>query len=278
MRGSRPAVYLACLLTATHTSNGATIQDRMMRNEKASSEKALQLMPNGMMETEALIGKEDPYEFCNDDFPWGIANSNICDSRSITHMSDLDQDQCIFAAEKAGAQTHASDFDVDQTWQNVRPIGCFMFPCGSNTCYYHNEDGDTPHGNLTGVPVCRRRMYKEGTAFAGAFSNDDRICGDSDYSAAIITEAKCRKVASCLGHTQGADFTIGSHTKSDELLYPQGCFIHAAERTAEGKEVVYFNPSTMGQAPTHPEGKPLCKVIHPQQVRTHANNSWQNSF
>jgi hypothetical protein len=178
------------------------------------------------------------------------------------------KDECIFAAEKAGAVTHHDEFDIDQTWQNVRPIGCFMFPCGSKQCYYHNEDGDTPHGNLTGIPVCRRRMYLPGTAIANAFSDDPRICPHADYSASIISQAKCRKVAECLGHKQGDPFVIGYHTKSDELLYPQGCFIHASEKTSEGKEVVYFNPSTMGQAPTHPVGTPLCKVVKPQQVRS----------
>lgn len=286
MTRSAPVALLTFLLARwSQISCGAPLQDRMMRNEKAASEQALQLMPDGMIQTETRLTKEqehlttqdeegtptqdeqDPESFCDYDFPWGNQNSNDCDSRSITAESDLSQDECIFAAEQAGAVTHHGNFDVDQDWQNVRPIGCFMFPCGNQKCYYHNEDLSTPRGQLTGIPVCRRYMYIEGTATAGAFVNDTRICNNADYSAGIINSDKCRNVAKCLGHETGADFTIGAKNGADELLHPQGCFVHAAERTAEGKEVVYFNPLTMGQAPTKPEGKPLCKVKQPQQVR-----------
>mmetsp|Transcript_39309 Transcript_39309/g.62265 ORF Transcript_39309/g.62265 Transcript_39309/m.62265 type:complete len:296 (+) Transcript_39309:64-951(+) len=260
---------------------GANLHDNghMMRHErKEAGMRALEMDPDGVMEVspnaefaqnspanQPGISKDDQSngdDYCDYDYTFGHQNSNFCDAnKSITSMSDLEDNECIFAATKAGAHQPNAGFEIPQEWDDVHPKGCFTFPCGDKAgwCYFENEDGAIPSQNLTGYPVCRRWRYLNGQSVAGAAIDDHRICPDPANYMVVAGEDDCRKAASCLGDCAGEEFRIGIHNASKRDEFPPGCFLH--QNSTHDRACVYWNDPQHGtNHPTMPQGTPICVV------------------
>jgi hypothetical protein len=270
----------ACLLFAVIFQGilGATLQEndkKIMRHERRDSDVRTLEMSSHAEFVETLFGSSLPMpgieksasgdDYCDYDYTFGKQNTNFCDNRSTTEMSDLKDNECIFASTKSGAQTPNFGFEIPQEWDDVHPKGCFTFPCGDKTgwCYFENEDGAIPHKNMTGYPVCRRWRYLNGHSVAGAAVDDPGMCPHSEYEV-IPGHDDCQKAASCLGDCAGSEFRIGTHNASKHDEFPPGCFMH--KNDTHDRSCVYWNDPEKGTRPgeknhpTMPQGTPICRV------------------
>jgi len=234
-------------------------EGKLMRHERGINR--IQLNFGG----ESLKEKAAP-GYCDLDFIYGNVNTDQCDQRAHFPYSNLTEDECIYAATRGGAHTRHDSFEVGPAWQDVHPKGCFVFPCGTEWCYYANEIGDQPMGqHLGGVPVCRRDRYIYGNAEAEV-ATDPSICNNPEYEV-VLTEAACIQAASCLGDCDGAPFDIGINNASKRLEFPAGCFLHADDSFADRPCVFWNNPNwTTSFAPSEPKGSPICVVKNPDNV------------
>jgi len=214
-------------------------------------------------------------DMCDVDYPLG--NEGTCDcADSANHQIILQEEMCVQAAFEAGVSTPLGSFRLQPEWTNHHPKGCFKDTCSSDPkgqCYFFNPIGNLPaqcagtthllNGDaapqVTGVPVCRRAKYLNGTA--------DTNGGCPDQYGVIMNENNCSEAATCLGDGTGSEFRVDVLNESQHDHYPLGCFVNSGPGQ-DGK--VYFNAplagrSTTANPPTNPLGTPICNVT----VRTY---------
>lgn len=265
-------------------------QEREIKRIELSSSGEFQEKFGAEASTEQLPGS------CDLDFVFGKHNTNECDNRAQSKVkySDLTLEECIFAAQKAGAHTY-TDFELGEDWQDSHPKGCFVHPCVKKVnewCMFHNDIGDTPRGAgedgkkvIRGVPVCRRERYKEVNAQKEKAATDPAICKDDEYEV-VMKESDCLAAAACLGDCVGESIRIGINDPREATLdsFPPGCFLHDTKKTTrsnltsarhtQGKErrcVFWNNPNwttPKEYKPKDPKGKSICVVKKPDHVST----------
>lgn len=284
-------LFFAGLLTALlGSSSGATLHEKdaqLIRSESRSTNKIVNLSPQGQLispnefppEAKVFVDQERAEqtthhdtqnendsgdEYCNQDFPLGLLNKDKCGKRSTMKYSQLDFDQCKWAAKLAHANVEDAKFDIMEgatLWGKVHPRGCFTAPCFSNnetTCYYFNRATVEPE-KADGQPVCQRPRYSRGKAK----NNKESTCDGGEEYSVIMDEATCRKAANCLGYCQGHEFRETALVVTDYDKFPKGCFIHE-DLANFTTPCVYFNEKgNATEFPKAPKGTPICNVTSP---------------
>lgn len=193
-------------------------------------------------------------DMCDVDYPLG---KDSCNCGKDDHFLILQEEMCIQAAKEAGVTAPKDSFRIPSEWFQIRPKGCFKFPCSEDPkgiCYFFNPIGNDPHGcdNSTGAavegtPVCKRAKFLNGTVDG----NDGCPVG---YQV-IMNENNCSEAGICLGFCEGSEFRAAVVNESKHDEYPLGCFIHKTEGC------VYYNPPIAGYGPpSRPLGTPICNV------------------
>lgn len=190
---------------------------------------------------EKLCGKHGCHDFCAEDFPLGVADSNACTNEAM-HTLILERAMCEEAAMKAGAHEGmlgtggGMPFEIPANKGDFYPRGCFKMH--GQGAYFYNEKGAFPKWPM-GIPVCQRFKFANGTA-------DTNVCPDTDFQK-IMDEDTCRGAALCQGYcVNDADFQFGVNATQpatdtrmpdawDYDSKPAGCFIHPIDNC------VYFN-------------------------------------
>lgn len=234
--------------------------DLMRRERRAQS---IQLTSHGAFKSGPSDEEEQSSsDFCNDDFPVGIENTNNC-SDPAEHSIITQENMCIEAARVTDVITPSNVFVLASEWTTQYPKGCFKYSCdqanpdefGNTTCYFYNPIAIIPSGSIKGSPVCVRPKHLMGT------QNTQGGC-PTGYQK-IMDETICSATAGCLSLGGGADFRIGEHNASRHLLFPDGCFVN----NENGK--VYFNPPSALGTGTNVLGTPICIVsVHNSQPAT----------
>lgn len=249
----------------------------MVRAETAAA--SVELFADGDMQVtyQRHESRARESDMCDVDYPLGTEGTCDCVD-STNHQIILQEEMCIQAAKEAGVSTPVGNFRLTPEWTNHHPKGCFKDTCNSDPkgqCYFFNPIGGLPaqcqtpkemvllNGDaspeVTGVPVCRRAKYLNGTV------NANGVCPMAGYGV-IMNENNCSEAAMCLGDGTGIEFRPDVLDASKHDLYPLGCFIDSTD----GK--VYYNAPIAGRSttthpPTNPVGTPICNVT----VRTRIN-------
>mmetsp|Transcript_99996 Transcript_99996/g.173506 ORF Transcript_99996/g.173506 Transcript_99996/m.173506 type:complete len:436 (-) Transcript_99996:55-1362(-) len=205
-------------------------------------------------------GEEGCHDYCLEDFPLGIPDTNACVS-AMYHTLILDRSMCEEAARQANATEgipgHIPDspFVINNDYADYYPQGCFKIH-GSGA-YFYNPAGTFPKWPM-GIPVCYRIKFANGTA--------DTDGGCPGGFQRIMDEDACRSAAKCQGFCiNDDDFQFGVNVTEpatdtrmpDAWRYdwrPAGCFIHPTDNCT------YFNVPR-NESPAGPiSGIPMCNT------------------
>jgi|Transcript_51074 hypothetical protein len=197
--------------------------------------------------------------FMNDDscidFPLGEVGKT-CEESGYAQIQD--HLICKEAADLAhmGWQAANNLWEINAEYEQVRPKGCFKFPCSnqfsaSGMCYYHNYVSGTPSGPISAsaTPVCRRPRFVNGSAPESA-----TVCPD-EYEP-ITVEGICETAGIC----RQAPFPPNQQRRINEVetnaavKYPHGCL----QKAAPNNDRVWFNAPNNEFAPSSPSGTPIC--------------------
>jgi hypothetical protein len=224
-------------------------------------------------------------DMCDEDFVLGEMDTDNCKSGPSeeeidkSHERVLDREECREAAVLANA-TMPEAYMLDETWYEVHPQGCFVYPCmesrnkssgdhgqpaGEPTiCYYYNPIGEPPSGNITGTPVCSRPFLLNGTKDTmkecpdGYTTIAADTTGYTDYELGLTAETECGKAGRCLSDMEADEFQDDVGIASNHEIFPKGCFI------ADDGEVFYNKELEGYGEPTGPtfSGTPICIVAN----------------
>jgi len=264
-----------------------------MRKE-FKSEEGMEVDASGSMHSssEQTVGND----YCQVDFPMGKPDS--CDCSADHHELILSEATCEEAALEEGA-TMTNDWIVAEgglnQWQHKHPRGCFKGKCAEGhggQCYFFNPIGDYPHKckkdyvakdyvasdevsainapPVTGVPVCKRKVFKFAASLqTGGWPADGGCPNATEYSV-IMDQAVCRVAAGCVAACAGGLTTgqfITTHANQSRFDdFPLGCFKN------HGDNCIYYNPQLENWgAPKSPKGTPLCYTKHLQMFADHVD-------
>lgn len=233
---------------------------------------------SGRSDAEASLADRQRHDnpslaICDDDWVLGKINSSDCPHGSIRTINgnpvpdshdqrEIDMRLCEEAARQFNATVKWSaereaDLEIPDEWMEVRPEGCFYFPCKEDpngNCLWYNSIADSPECPM-GIPVCQRPKYLEGTA-AGECPQGYEV---------IMDETGCRQAGRCEGFTLSNLFvkgvpqpgSDGYHEETDDFNdFPEGCFVHGDSKD------VHFNKPRNETDPESPVGTTICIVSH----------------
>jgi len=243
--------FLSLILAASGAA--LTAEQSLIRRD---GPKMLTIDPSGALAAMVEEGKESDTntivpEGCNDVFPYGVADSDSCGNFTVIE----DDGKCREAAAAMNRTYPRTAVLEGEEWETVRPKGCFEFPCQEDSnekCLFYNErDLTTAAKKISGVPVCLKEKYVNGTAAPG-----EKTSCPAGYEnmEGEFAEDTCRTAGICKGYCDGHQFRSElAHTNASEV-FPQGCFIHAKWGC------LYYNNVT-STPPSNPTGTPVCKAV-----------------
>jgi len=239
------------------------------------------------------------------DFPMGINGTHECASPTTPingseHSRITSPELCQQAANEAGLSVGTAKLVQENRFvlpengdltslRDLRPKGCHKHPCVEDpkgVCYFYNpipDDEIDQSRNVTGIPVCHRKKYLNGTQFDGTAAQPDANAGCPGDYGVIMDLDNCTEVANCLGFAAGRVASQGEVTLTDGFAYqtfgdasasvqwgnqsryddfPVGCFINTRGAPGDGEYGrVFFNEALVGwDLPKKPVGTPLCNV------------------
>lgn len=256
-------------MTPEERSSLIRTETSLIRRNAADSKETMELSAAGYTESK--------YEeaSCDGDFDYPLGSDGTCVCDDPDHQELIGQEEmCLEAATQAGVSAPPSNFILNEEWFNFHPKGCFKDTCKSDPkgqCYFFNPIGNFPAkcGNyslpdgsrppVTGVPVCRRVKYMNGTV-------DGNGGCPIDYGV-IMDETNCTVAAECLGYCKGDEFRVTSLNQSRHDDFPQGCF----RKSGDGEDgCVYYNPPLENwNEPKGPKGTPICNVTKRTWINAH---------
>jgi len=203
--------------------------------------KEVQLGSRGEVLVDDDSKRADRRDLCDWYYPVGTAKTNTC--KDAAQDTPIDEDsQCEAAArmECPDGGCLGTPFTIGYAYYGKYPSHCFKTE-DTPAKFFYNPTGVADFTPTAGVPVCKKKLYINGT-------KDSNSCGDDAY-ANVMDEDECRTIQTCLSYCTHEEFRVSDATKMDEV--PQGCHIGP-------DSCVVFNTKT--GAPSAPKGSPLCKL------------------